>query len=232
MVNWYPLAAVRPGPAVKKQSGTNTVKGVVCHSMVGYRGGAYSVLDNVVHPRETVAWHFSVMQDGTVEQHYPIDAVLHHAGNAWANNNLIGIEHEGGYSPSNEPLTPSQLKSSVLLVKWIAEQGGWVPSRMITLYEHNEVSDKVTQCPSGRIPWEEYIKMPYTAEQQEMVDYLIQSGPRLTKAEKQRLLMMVGLTLADIDQPAPRDLDMYYYNSGYNDGLRAAKAALDALKEK
>lgn len=159
---WYPGAVRRLGPAVKIQSRTNPASGIVLHSAVGYRAGLYSVLDNTAPPRATVAWHFSVYQNGTVEQHYPIEAVLHHAGNGWANANLIGAEHEGGFNPANEPLTAAQRAASVNLVKWLAAQRGWVPSRTVnkTLFEHNEVSDVATQCPSGRIPWSHYVVAP------------------------------------------------------------------------
>jgi N-acetyl-anhydromuramyl-L-alanine amidase AmpD len=162
---WYPGANRRPGPAQKAQGMNNPAKGVVLHSMVGYRSGAYSVLDTVTGPRRTVAWHFSVYQNGTVEQHYPLEAVLHHAGdwgddNDGANGNgeLIGIEHEGGFSPVNEPLTERQSDASVELVRWIAQQRGWVPSRSYprTLWEHREISNEPTECPSGRIPWHRY----------------------------------------------------------------------------
>ena len=158
-MNWYPKAIQRLGPSVKVQSGRNPARGVVCHSMVGPRSAAYTVLDNVTGDRKTVGWHFSVMKDGTVEQHYPLDARVHHAGNLFANNNYIGIEHEGGLSPVTEPLTAKQREASIALVRWIAAQSGWIPSRtgQKTLWEHNEVSDTGTQCPSGRIPWEAYL---------------------------------------------------------------------------
>ena len=165
MTNWYPRATSYPGPSVKIQTGRNPAAGVVLHSMVGFRAGAHSVLENVEGPRKTVAWHFSVLQDGTVEQHYPIDVILHHAGNRWANEHLIGIEHEGGFDPPDEPLTTAQQAASVELVRWIAEQRSWTPARTgdKTLYEHNEVSDTSTQCPSGRIPWPAYSTNPLPA---------------------------------------------------------------------
>lgn len=166
---WYPAAKLRLGPAGKRLSGRNPAHGVVCHSAVGYVGGLHSVLDTLTGPKARTAWHFSVLQDGTVEQHYPLDAVLGHCAD-WGgdadgvdgNGTLIGIEHEGGYSPTNEPLTLKQLAASVELVRWIARQGGWIPARagVKTLYEHREISDTGTQCPSGRIPWEEYLVLP------------------------------------------------------------------------
>lgn len=101
------------------------------------------------------SWHFSVLYDGTVEQHYDTEVQCWHAqaANAFA----IGIEHEGGYDPENEPQQAAQLTASVALVRWLGETHGFPlqrdePER--TLYEHNEFYRK--PCPSGRIPWQEY----------------------------------------------------------------------------
>lgn len=237
MALWYPGAVRRDGPAGKVQSLTNTASGAVLHSMVGYRSGAHSVLDNVAPPRETIAWHFSALQDGVVEQHYPINAVLHHAGNTWANMNTVGIEHEGGYRPVNEPLTSAQREASISLVLWIARQGGWYPSRTVgkrTLFEHTEVSDRVTQCPSGRIPWSAYLVQPYyTPEQRELLAFFeTTQGQRLDKAERNRQRGIVGLPPEDTD-PMPAEapvavptehpaLDAVSYGKGWNDGVVAA----------
>lgn len=193
---WYPGAIRRNGPAAKIQSRSNPARGIVLHSAVGYRGGLYSVLDNVVGSRATVAWHFSVYQNGTVEQHYPIEAVLHHAGNGWANANLIGVEHEGGFDPIDEPLTPAQRTASVNLVRWIAAQRGWVPSRTTnkTLFEHNEISDTVTQCPSGRIPWSHYTIAPVEEAYMDRDYTVIRPGEWLSRDVAPR----TGLTVARI----------------------------------
>jgi len=153
---WYPGARKWLGPSNKKRYGTNGVKGIVNHSAVGYSAGLHHEL---VRADRGAAWHFSVMQDGTVEQHYPLNSVLWHAADAFGNMNYIGIEHEGGFNPANEPLTVKQREASVKLCQWIAKQAGFSLSRVDkkTLWEHNEIADKATQCPSGRIPWQYYV---------------------------------------------------------------------------
>ena len=154
---WYPKAVRVPGVAWKVH-GKNTNKGAVLHSAVGFKAG---LLDELRGPKDK-GWHFSDLQDGTILQHYPLDALVYHCSNAFGNGQYIGIEHEGGLDPEDEPLTPAQLRASIDLVKWIAEQGKWLPSRTSpkTLFEHKEVALKYTQCPSGRIPWKEIMAEP------------------------------------------------------------------------
>jgi hypothetical protein len=225
MADWYPLATRFPGPAQKVLPGTNSASGIMAHSAVGFRGGLHAVLVDVVSTsKKRTAWHFTVMQDGETEQHYPIDAVLGHAAD-WGGDNdgvngngtLIGIEHEGGFSPANEPLTPAQRSASVALVKWIAKQGGWAPSRTTkkTLWEHREISDTGTLCPSDRIPWGYYLiseAKPLTTDQQSLLDWLATAaGQRLDLSTRNRLLTEAGLstdaapapTAPTPPQPAP-----------------------------
>jgi N-acetyl-anhydromuramyl-L-alanine amidase AmpD len=116
--------------------------------MEGSYGGALTVLTG----NSQASWHFSVLKDGRVIQHYPTTSACWHAGGPAANNKFIGIEHEGRVG---EALTPEQLASSVGLVRWIAQEEGWLMARHTTMFEHNEVYN--TACPSGRIPWEAYV---------------------------------------------------------------------------
>lgn len=149
MSTWYPSADDQyPGPAWKVNGVVNRSEGVVLHSMEGAYGGALTVLTG----NSQASWHFSVLKDGRVIQHYPTDSACWHAGGPAANNKFIGIEHEGRVG---EPLTPEQLASSVGLVRWIAQEEGWQMARHVTMFEHNEVYN--TACPSGRIPWESYV---------------------------------------------------------------------------
>lgn len=149
---WYPNAVIRPGPDWKRNQSPLWPQGVVCHSAVGFIGGLHDVLDS----QTPSSWHFSILFDGTVEQHYDTSVQCWHAqaANAFA----VGIEHEGGYDPENEPLTPAQKAASIALVRWLGEQHNFVlergePGR--TLFEHNQFYPK--PCPSNRIPWEEYV---------------------------------------------------------------------------
>ena len=153
MSEWYPAALIRLGPKDKVTGKRNANRGAVLHSMVGYFAGAMAEFDRT---SRRASWHFSIRQDGTVYQHYPLTASTWHAGSDGANNQYIGIEHEGGFSPTDEPLTAAQINASVTLVKWIAAQGKWTPSRTSkkTLFEHRELSS--TLCPSSRIPWDAY----------------------------------------------------------------------------
>lgn len=152
----YPGAIWFPGPLWKKWPETNARAGVVLHSAEGYRAGLEAQIQG-----DAVSWHFSVLKDGAVWQHYGLEDSCWHAGSRWWNQQLIGIEHEG---LAGEPLTDAQLQASVELVRWIAETCGWAPSREYrnkTLWGHSEIS--LTQCPSGRIPWERYT-LPRNAE--------------------------------------------------------------------
>lgn len=160
----YPPALQRPGPRGKLWLDPNLMNGVILHSAEGYEAGLWSQLDNVDVDSQgnyliPASWHFSIMYDGRVFQHYPINESPWHAGSRAWNTRLIGIEHEG---VAGEPLTPDQQNESFELVMWIAQQGLWTPSRDIyyrTLYEHNEVNPQ-TDCPSERIDWNQYMTNP------------------------------------------------------------------------
>lgn len=151
----YPDALLVPGPAWKQNHNPLWPQGVVCHSAVGYLGGLLNVLEG----NTPSSWHFSVLYSGIVEQHYDTNVQCWHAQGA--NTFAVGIEHEGGFSPENEALTPAQLASSVKLVRWLGEVHNFAlqrdePGR--TLFEHNQFYPK--PCPSGRIPWGEYTVPP------------------------------------------------------------------------
>lgn len=140
---YYEQAEQIPGPNAAQYAVVNKVEGVILHSMEGYRAGARAQLVS-----GTVSWHFSVYKDGTVEQHYPLDASCWHAGTS-DNLRLVGVEHEG---VAGEPFTEAQFQASYALTKWIAIQGGWGFKRGETLFEHHEINPRTT-CPNGRIPW-------------------------------------------------------------------------------
>ena len=159
---YFPGAIQMPGPQGKVYPEGNTVEGVVMHSMQGdYEPGATSVLfDESVsntNAYRAASWHFSILRDGTVYQHYGLDQAPFHAGSGLNNRRLIGVEHEGG-PPGNlsEPLTEPQVAAGVALLRWMAAQAGWPAlSRATTLWEHREATSTV--CPSGRIPWGQYV---------------------------------------------------------------------------
>lgn len=147
----YPYAVQTPGPANKagySPPRDNTQQGVILHSAEGYSAGMYSRLNG----SDQVSWHFSVYKDGSVAQHYPVNAQCWHAETP-ANYHYIGVESEG---VAGEPLTPQQIDALVSLLKWLSLVGDWPGFiRHDTLYEHNEFVH--TSCPSGRIPWDTLI---------------------------------------------------------------------------
>ena len=158
MGDWYPLAQRQSGPADKQGytgQGQRTEKeGAICHSMVGSYEAAKRELMN---PDRRASWTFSLLKDGRRIQHYPIRSVTWHGGSRAANEKFVGIEHEGGFSPHDEPLTPIQFKALVELLAWLGDEFGWTEwTRQVTLWEHNEQTrfgSAPTACPSGRIPW-------------------------------------------------------------------------------
>lgn len=166
----YPLAIQRPGPAGKVWPDRNAQIGSILHSMQGSLAGAFSVLDDVSLTHDAyraASWPFSIAKDGTVYQHYPIEASPFHAGSHEGNRLLTGIEHEG---VPGEELTEAQFQSSYALCVWLGQQGGYRPTRdqpARTLFEHNEWIS--TECPSGRIPWYRYVPL-VPAQQGDDVD--------------------------------------------------------------
>ena len=156
MPHEYPVAIQRPGPMNKQWLDPNLMNGVILHSAEGYEAGLWSQLDN---PNIPASWHFSVMQDGRVFQHYLLNESPWHAGSKVWNTRLIGIEHEG---IAGEQLTTQQQVASCSLVMWVAQQALFTPNRDVyyrTLYEHNEVNPQ-TACPSNRIDWNQYMTNP------------------------------------------------------------------------
>jgi len=185
---FYPNATWRAGPSEKRGYPgvtTNAARGVVCHSMVGYLAGAMARLDSA----DRASWHFSVLQNGTVLQHYNTADVTWHCGSREWNQKLIGIEHEGGYDPVDEPLTVPQRDASVTLVRWLAREHGFPLERQVSLWEHHEIAppSDPTACPSGRIPWEFYTTeetdMPLTDQDKRDIGEIVKLQLELFKQE-------------------------------------------------
>lgn len=156
-MNWYPQAIRRVGLPSKVWPEPNVHVGIIEHSAEGYESGLWAQLDGAAQ----VSWHFTILKDGRVYQHYDLTASCWHAGSKTQNLRYIGIEHEG---VSGEPLTEAQVASSVALTKWIAAECMFAPVRepvaVRTLWEHREVPGSATTCPNGRIPWERYMPTP------------------------------------------------------------------------
>ena len=169
---WLDWAVRRPGPAYKQgyswlpQATPKT--GEVKHSAEGFWPGVYGVLDG---PRRA-SWHFTVGYD-RVEQHYPVFALCWHAGDVdndggvVANAELVGEEHLG---LAGEPLTSFQGLATARLSRDLRQFFNWPGyGRRRQAWEHTEVSDEPTSCPSGRITWariKEIVMPPNLSDQQ------------------------------------------------------------------
>ncbi len=154
---WYENAIRDPAPEWKTGYSflsLNLRQGAVYHSMVG----AFAAARARLFGDDRASWHFSVLKDGTIYQHYPIDRVAWHAGTVDANGKYIGIEHEGGAAPNySEPLTPAQYRSTLGLTLWLMKACSWPEFRVgVQGMEHNWLYP--TACPSGRIPWSDLIR--------------------------------------------------------------------------
>lgn len=146
---WYPAASQRPGPPSKQgypgYPNRNAIAGVVLHSMDGfYATGGLNMLDN-----SGQSWHFSILLDGSVVQHYPLEAQCYQAGIASINRRTIGIEHEGVHSFRLDPLTEPQIQASVALCNWIAGlPSAFALVRGDTLFLHKDLG--TSECPGVR----------------------------------------------------------------------------------
>lgn len=136
-------------------------RGEVKHDSTGPLAPTLGVLDT--HPINS--WHFTVDDTG-IYQHYPVDANCWHGNDTdpdqdvRANIELVGIEHtrvDGQLS-----LTPRQVELTTQLTQWLMESRGFQTAQRYgpaevqdgwMLFEHNEVGNTPTACPSGRIPW-------------------------------------------------------------------------------
>lgn len=148
---WY------PGPVAGKTGYSdgrrNSIAGIIAHSTEGSKQG---LLNSSQSPTGW-SWHISNMKDGSLYQHYELEAVCYHAGNLVANEALIGIENEGFVG---EPLTEAQVYNLWRVMHEIAAiPQAYQLVRGVTAFEHNEVWNWATPnagptaCPSNRIPW-------------------------------------------------------------------------------
>lgn len=161
-----PWAIWKPAPSWKRGYGgttwipLNQKEGEVKHSMVG----SYAAAEARLMGPDQASWHFSVLKDGTVFQHYEIEDITWHCGlpgderhdtSLIGNITLIGVEHEGGAVGNvSEPFTAPQLDSTVRLsvgLRWLClgyrrKPLAWKSS----LWRHRFLSS--TACDSFRTP--------------------------------------------------------------------------------
>ena len=152
----YPGAIWKAGPTAKigySAFGTSGPKrGIVPHSAEGWAANIMPIINDL---GRRASWHFTILLDGTVWQHYEVEAHCWHAGDVGddggvrANIDLVGIEHEG---IAGTRITDAQVEALAKLYRWLQAEHGFGPYQVrTTVYEHNWVSDEPTACPSGRI---------------------------------------------------------------------------------
>jgi hypothetical protein len=171
MSTWLPFAIKIPGPGWKQGYGDvaerelSFIEGEVKHSAEGSMG---ALLGEIQHPTRQASWHFSIDKDGTIVQHYPLEAITWHCGlpgdrsfdtSIVGNITLVGEEHAG---VRGETIVGAQQAASRMITDAIHDLCPRVASRGLrlrdTLWEHNWVSP-VTSCPSGRMDWAAFIGM-------------------------------------------------------------------------
>ena len=142
-VDW---AVQRKGPGQKRYLETpNSQEGFVCHSVEGSLAGAFRELDNEAR---LASWHFTLDLDGTLYQHYRLNASCWASGSFGANTRYIAMEAVG---TAAAPLTAAQEATALRLWRELG-----FTRRGVDLFEHNEVATKwspnggPTACPSHR----------------------------------------------------------------------------------
>ena len=147
-MSWYPNA-VRYICNKHSYSGrTFRPVGAVIHSFDGYAPNHYPLLDD---PNRRGSWAFSILFDGTVEQHVDSSLASWHCGDMEGNLAYWGIEIEGRHS--NTPpdgVTDAQVTSLADLLKWLWDTHGLAPFfiKGATLKEHRSFG--TSSCPNER----------------------------------------------------------------------------------
>ncbi len=147
---WAHWARRYDGPAAKVYADRNAMQGVVCHSAEGWLAGTLAELEK---PEREASWHFTIDDDGTLYQHYPITASCWASGNYKANVTTIAVESIGTKAA---PLTDAQERTMLNLASDLELALGIKLVRGATLWEHNEVAQwekpnaGPTSCPSHR----------------------------------------------------------------------------------
>ena len=184
---WYPKATRFPGPEWKYGYGEprrHPKTGFLGHSVEGPASSAIAVIQGPA----SVSFPLLIWKDGAVWQFYPADYDCWHAGDVdddggvAANIDLVGVEHAGR---AGEPLTEAQFQSSLSVYKWLAEVFNWGPPVLYdpsggpeawaraTMFEHGQVADRYTACPSDRIPHVRYIKEVNALTEQEKLELYV-----------------------------------------------------------
>ncbi len=126
------------------------VKRVVIHLADGSLVGTSAWFAN---PAARVSAHYTVGIDGRVIQHVGEADTAWHAGDATANRESIGIEHEGRH-PEGGDWVPGriQLEASAKLVAEICLRHGIAPS-VETVVPHSSINPRKPRCPGPGFPF-------------------------------------------------------------------------------
>lgn len=228
----YPNAVWRPTDKHGYGNDDNCLQqGIVAHSMEGSLQAAFGELDR---PDRQASWHFSVAKSGAVYQHIETENISYASGSYEANRRYWSIEHEGR---AGEPLTDAQRLATTALMGWLLSLKGLVPSRIKTLFEHNEMAKygaAPTACPSGRIPWDAIIKgilqeveVPSQAEW----DAHVQAGETRSRQIEQLAKDMATLSKQFADFQAGHALhqqDIFKADTKHDERLAALEAQAPA----
>jgi len=126
------------------------VKRVVIHLADGSLAGTSAWFAN---PAARVSAHYTVGIDGRVVQHVGEADTAWHAGDATANRESIGVEHEGRH-PEGGDWVPGriQLEASAKLVAEICLRHGIAPS-VETIVPHSSINPRKPRCPGPGFPF-------------------------------------------------------------------------------
>lgn len=130
------------------------VKRVVIHLADGTLEGTAAWFAN---PAARVSAHYTVGVAGQVVQHVGEADTAWHAGDAAANRESIGIEHEGRH-PEGGDWVPGriQLEASARLVADICRRHGITPS-IETIVPHSSINPRKPRCPGPGFPFAGFI---------------------------------------------------------------------------
>ncbi len=120
--------------------------GAVIHSMAGYSPNHLPLLDD---PNRRGSWHFSILFNGTVQQHVDSWAASWHCGDMEGNLAYWGIEMEGDHGTKVDAVTDPQLIALADLLRWLWQSHGLSEfSHPGTLREHRSFG--TSTCPNER----------------------------------------------------------------------------------
>lgn len=164
---WLPFAVKHPGPVNKlgyggvKYRQLGEIEGEVKHSTEGSLQAAFGELDKLTRG---ASWHGTIDHDGTLYQHYPLEAICWHAGDAGdrshdtsllGNLTLLGWEHVDRINGVQlATLTPAAEATTIRITEFVrthcSSVGANPPTWRVNLWKHGMLS--ATACDSGLTP--------------------------------------------------------------------------------